>query len=130
MVAPQIEKEEIIVCDDQVLYGSDGGGRGRCGVKKVSADQDSADSFLSRITAEPPERIQQLCPSLRSRGRVIFCPQIRIQMQIAAMNDLHCYSFSASAISLSRKAMECSSLRNSDSIPVRCLPMILLTTWS
>ena len=91
MIAAKIEEEDIRAGENQVLHGANGGGRRRVRVKEIAADQDSRGVLLLSIETEPPECAQQLCSSLRGPGRVKFCSKIRIQMQIAAMNDLHYY---------------------------------------
>ena len=89
VIAPQIEKADLPVCQDEILDETDSGRRRRSRIKEIAADQYGSHFFVPCCPAQSPEGVKELCAPSRCRGCIKIGFQIRIQMQITAMYYFH-----------------------------------------
>ena len=89
MVPAETEEEDLAVSEDQILYSPDRGRRRGIRIEEIAADQNSAGMEFPRLPAQPAKCIHELRASVRGGTRIEPAAQVRVQMQVAAVDDLH-----------------------------------------
>ena len=89
VVSTQKKKEDLFVGTDEILDSADCCRGRRLRIKEVPTDQYTSDTVLTGIAAKPAEGMHELRTPLRCFLPVKAASKIGVQMEIAAVNDLH-----------------------------------------